>query len=158
MQKLDIIYLRYTDDWIIMAKTKYKLRKAVKKCKQILNRLKLSEHPDKTDYRNYNNIAQNNNYKSKQPFNFLGIEFNHLGAVDIKKETKQKFYLKISGLYELVLALMKMRNQISKETRKGRKIIRQIKILEILVLDKTIRSLTGFIHYRNIYHYDLFQQ
>ncbi|GAB4221939.1 MAG: hypothetical protein Kow0076_1760 [Francisella sp.] len=147
MQKLDIIYLRYADDWIIMAKTKYKLRKAVKKCKQILNRLKLSEHPDKTDYRNYNNIAENNNYKSKQPFNFLGIEFNHLGAIDIKKETKQKFYLKISGLYELVLALMKMRNQISKETRKGRKIIRKIQMLELLIICKMQKSYNGLGNY-----------
>jgi hypothetical protein len=53
MEKLNIKYLRYADDWIILAKTKYKLRKTVKKCKQILAKLKLEEHPDKTDYRNY---------------------------------------------------------------------------------------------------------
>ena len=55
MEKLDIKYLRYADDWIILAKTKHKLRKAVKKCKQVLAKLELKEHPDKTDYRNFNN-------------------------------------------------------------------------------------------------------
>jgi hypothetical protein len=92
MEKMDIKYLRYADDWIILAKTKHKLRKAVKKCKQILTNLKLKEHPDKTDYRNYQDSCsltginceyeskeiksnKTDNFVSKQPFDFLGVEF-----------------------------------------------------------------------------------
>ncbi|MDE4974025.1 hypothetical protein NAI33_09655, partial [Francisella tularensis subsp. holarctica] len=55
------------------AKTKHKLRKAIKICKKILSKLKLEEHPDKNDYRNFNN-------PNAKTFNFLGIEFKHNGA------------------------------------------------------------------------------
>jgi hypothetical protein len=45
--------------------------------------LVFKEHPDKSDYRNYN-------FADKQPisrrlFNFLGVEFKPNGAKDIKK-------------------------------------------------------------------------
>ncbi|WP_268886494.1 reverse transcriptase domain-containing protein [Francisella tularensis] len=99
-------YLRYADDWIILAKTKHKLRKAIKICKQILSKLKLEEHPDKTDYRNFNN-------PNAKIFNFLGIEFNHNGAKDIKKVTKQNFSIKISRLYEYIQAIIKIKQQIN---------------------------------------------
>ena len=92
MEKMDIKYLRYADDWIMLAKTKHKLRKAVKKRKQILTNLNLKEHLDKTDYRNYqdccllttvnckneSNLITSNkseDFFSKQPFDFLGVEF-----------------------------------------------------------------------------------
>ena len=92
MEKMDIKYLRYADDWIMLAKTKHKLRKAVKKRKQILTNLNLKEHLDKTDYRNYqdccllttvnckneSNLITSNkseDFVSKQPFDFLGVEF-----------------------------------------------------------------------------------
>ncbi|WP_150468022.1 reverse transcriptase/maturase family protein [Francisella sp. SYW-9] len=68
MQRLNVKYLRYADDWIILAQSKPMLRKAVKITKQILAKLKLKEHPDKTDYRNFNN-------PSAKPFTFLGQEF-----------------------------------------------------------------------------------
>ncbi|WP_150466811.1 reverse transcriptase domain-containing protein [Francisella sp. SYW-9] len=69
MQRLNVKYLRYADDWIILAQSKPMLRKAAKITKQILNKLKLEEHPDKTDYRNLNN-------PNSRPFIFLGQEFN----------------------------------------------------------------------------------
>jgi hypothetical protein len=191
MEKLDIKYLRYADDWIILAKTKHKLRKAVKKCKQILAKLKLIEHPDKTDYRNYNlqSILKNNinsghfsastleskftnflelinrsqcrstgktvinifsnkeEFTSTKPFNFLGVEFNHDGAKDIKKETKDNFVIKVSRLYEYIQAISKRKNTINTAYTKGKKMYDYINRLELEMIKKFLRSMIGFCSY-----------
>ncbi|MDE4940692.1 hypothetical protein NAI66_12440, partial [Francisella tularensis subsp. holarctica] len=68
---IDIKSQRY-EEWNILATTPHHLRKAIKICKQIRSKLKLEEHPDKNDYRNYNN-------PNAKTFNYLGIEFNHNG-------------------------------------------------------------------------------
>lgn len=48
MQKLNVFYARFMDDWIIIAPTKWKLRKAINLTNQLLVKLKLKQHPDKT--------------------------------------------------------------------------------------------------------------
>jgi RNA-directed DNA polymerase len=165
MEKMDIKYLRYADDWIILAKTKHKLRKAVKKCKQILTSLKLKEHPDKTDYRNYQDFSlllaidcehgsnlitsnKNEDFVSKQPFDFLGVEFNHNGAKDIKNETKQNFSIKISRLYEYIQAIASRKNTINTAYTKGKNLYDYINRLELEMIKKFIRSVNGFCRYR----------
>ena len=165
MEKMDIKYLRYADDWIILAKTKHKLRKAVKKCKQILTSLKLKEHPDKTDYRNYQDFClltginceneskviksnKTDNFVSKQTFDFLGVEFNLNGAKDIKKETKQNFSIKISRLYEYIQAIASCKNTIITAYTKGKNLYDYINRLELEMIKKFIRSVNGFSHYR----------
>jgi hypothetical protein len=165
MEKMDIKYLRYADDWIILAKTKHKLRKAVKKCKQILTSLKLKEHPDKTDYRNYQDFSlllaidcehgsnlitsnKNEDFVSKQPFDFLGVEFNHNGAKDIKNETKQNFSIKISRLYEYIQAIASCKNTINTAYTKGKNLYDYINRLELEMIKKFIRSVNGFCRYR----------
>ena len=183
MEKLDIKYLRYADDWIILAKTKHKLRKAVKKGKQILAQLKIEEHPDKTDYRNYSfenkqtnchpsattlsESSQNNQTTSTKSFDFLGVEFNHNGAKDIKKETKQNFSIKISRLYECIQAIAKRKNTINTDYAKGKKLYDYIDMFELEMIKKFIRSVKGFSNYaaslgryRNLvldnFHHDVF--
>jgi hypothetical protein len=43
-----IFYIRYMDDWVILAPNRYKLREAVAKMNAVLAELKLEKHPDKT--------------------------------------------------------------------------------------------------------------
>jgi len=221
MKSQDVKYLRYADDWIILAKTKHKLRKATKKCKQILAKLKIEEHPDKTDYRNYNHnpgnsplergadlsvgcgsnlsnvqekadyrnyienkqtnchpsattlgsmlegklnpksrsqcqgtgmtklseSSHNNQTTSTKPFDFLGVEFNHNGATDIKNKTKQNFSIKISRLYECIQAIAKRKNTINTEYAKGKKLYDHINELELEMIKKFIRSIKGYSCY-----------
>ena len=45
MEKRDIFYTRYVDDWCIMAKSKFKLRHAIKKMRWVLEQLRLKTHP-----------------------------------------------------------------------------------------------------------------
>ncbi|WP_245313655.1 reverse transcriptase/maturase family protein [Allofrancisella frigidaquae] len=140
MEKLNIKYLRYADDWIILAKTKHKLRKAVKKCKQILSKLQLKEHPDKTDYRNFNNPIS-------KPFNFLGVEFNQNGAKDIKKQTKENFSIKITRLYECIQVIAKIKTKINTSYDNGESLYKCLNMLELVLVKKFIKCLAGFGNY-----------
>ncbi|CAN2040681.1 RNA-directed DNA polymerase [Candidatus Magnetomoraceae bacterium gMMP-15] len=48
MAGTDVFYARFMDDWIIIAPTRWKLRKAIRKVNETLNMLKVEQHPDKT--------------------------------------------------------------------------------------------------------------
>ena len=174
MENQDIKYLRYADDWIILAKTKHKLRKAVKVCKQILTKLKLKEHPDKTDYRNYNpqsnyhsstttlgsKIIDKRNSESRfkyeeqqtstKSFDFLGVEFNHKVDNDIKKETKENFKIKISRLYEQILTIMNYNNKITKGSKLADNLKDYLQFVELLLIKKWIRGISGFNNFIRI--------
>ena len=43
----DVDYIRYADDFIIMARTRFLLRRAITRMHQVLNDLRLQVHPDK---------------------------------------------------------------------------------------------------------------
>ena len=48
MEKLDVKYFRYMDDILILASTRWKLKKAIRVLNQTFNEPKLEKHPDKT--------------------------------------------------------------------------------------------------------------
>ncbi len=48
MEALDVFYARFMDDWIIIAPTRWKLRKAIRIVNQTLNELRVEQHPGKT--------------------------------------------------------------------------------------------------------------
>jgi len=45
MARLDVRYMRYMDDILILAKTRWKLKKAIKVLNQTFDELKLEKHP-----------------------------------------------------------------------------------------------------------------
>ena len=63
-------YVRFMDDWVIMVKTKHQLRKMIKLTHQILEKLKLKMHPDKTFLGCI-----------KKGFDFLGIHFSDVSKI-----------------------------------------------------------------------------
>jgi len=81
-------YARFMDDWVILAPTRWQLRKAVKIVNQTLNDLRVEQHPDKTFI---GRIAHG--------FDFLGY---HLTPTDIApaRQTLQNFVQRIARLYE----------------------------------------------------------
>ena len=48
LEALDVKYFRYMDDILILAPTRWKLRKAIRVMNQTFNELRLLQHPDKT--------------------------------------------------------------------------------------------------------------
>ena len=83
-----LFYRRYMDDWVILAKTRWHLRRAIKKMNQILERLKLTKHPDKTEMGNI-----------EKGFDFLGYHLRHDG-IQAARKTIANAVSKATRLYE----------------------------------------------------------
>jgi len=48
MEKTGLFYARFMDDWVVLAPTRWKLRKVVRITNRVLHRLRVDKHPDKT--------------------------------------------------------------------------------------------------------------
>jgi RNA-directed DNA polymerase len=88
MARSDIEYVRYMDDWVILAPTRWKLRRAVRLVNRLLDALKLSKHPDKTSLG-----------RTDRGFDFLGYRFEATG-LGLAAQTKQRFVERVTRLYE----------------------------------------------------------
>ena len=76
------------DDWVILAKTRWQLKKAIRIMNQILDRLKLEKHPDKTFMG-----------RTKRGFQFLGYWITP-DKLTIARETVRNAKVKAARLYE----------------------------------------------------------
>ncbi len=83
-----LFYVRYMDDILILTKTRWKCRRAVKQHNQALNQLRLEKHPDKTFIG-----------KVEKGFDFLGYHFSPQGLL-IASITWRKFVARLHRLYE----------------------------------------------------------
>lgn len=88
MEKLDVKYFRYMDDILILAHTRWKLRKAIRVLNQTLSELKLEKHPDKTLIG-----------RTERGFDFLGYQF-HPSRLTVASKTLKQFVERARQLYE----------------------------------------------------------
>jgi RNA-directed DNA polymerase len=88
MKKMNVPTIRFMDDWISFAKSKQQLRKIIKRTHRVLNKLKVTMHPDKTFIG-----------KTRQGFSFLGIQFSQSKKI-VAKSTLNNHLLKLAQLYE----------------------------------------------------------
>lgn len=88
LDKLGLFYVRFMDDILALAPTRWKLRRAVKAVNQALDGLGLDKHPDKTFIG-----------RVVRGFDFLGYHFSPEGLT-VAKPTIRKFIEKASRLYE----------------------------------------------------------
>ena len=65
MEATGLFYARFIDNWVVLAPTRWKLRKAVPVVNETLAELKVQQHPDKTFIG-----------RSEQGFAFLGTQSN----------------------------------------------------------------------------------
>ena len=77
------------DDFIIFTKTRWHLRKAVKKLNQFFNQFSFKQHPDKTFIG-----------KIDKGFDWMGFQITLQGIVDIAPRSMEKLILKLAQLYE----------------------------------------------------------
>jgi RNA-directed DNA polymerase len=84
----NLYYVRYMDDILILTKTRWQNRKAVKQLNQIINQLKVEKHPDKTYIG-----------KIEHGFDFLGYHFNG-SQLTVAEKTVEKHVLRYRQLYE----------------------------------------------------------
>ena len=88
MAKLPVVYQRFMDDWVILAKTRWQLKKAISIMNQLLEKLKLKQHPDKTFIG-----------RTEKGFQFLGYWITP-ERLTIARETVQNAKQKAARLYE----------------------------------------------------------
>jgi RNA-directed DNA polymerase len=88
MARLDVKYVRYMDDILILAKTRWKLKKAIKVLNQTFDELKLEKHPDKTTIG-----------RVEKGFDFLGYHISPEG-LSLAKKTIENFIARAIRLYE----------------------------------------------------------
>jgi hypothetical protein len=86
--ELRLFYIRFMDDILIPAPTRWQLRGAVKVVNQLLGALRLEKHPDRTFIG-----------KIERGFDFLGYHFGPAG-LRVAKQTITNFLEKASRFYE----------------------------------------------------------
>jgi hypothetical protein len=65
VEETGLAYARFMDDWVVLAPTRWKLRKAIRVANQTLAELHIEPHPDKTSIG-----------RISRGFDFLGNAFN----------------------------------------------------------------------------------
>jgi RNA-directed DNA polymerase len=88
MEGKPVYYRRYVDDIIVLSPSRWKLRKAIRTVNQHFEKLKLKQHPDKTDIGRISN-----------GFDFLGYQFGQ-EKITVSKRTVQNHIRRITQLYE----------------------------------------------------------
>ena len=78
MEKLGLFYVRFIDARLVLAPTRWKLKKAVKRLNEIFDGLKLKMHPDKTFVE-----------RIEKGFDFLGYHFSRDGLT-VARDTVDK--------------------------------------------------------------------
>jgi len=88
MEKMDVRYVRYQDDILILAPTRWKLKKAIRVLNRTFNELGLEQHPDKTLIG-----------RTERGFDFLGY-FLKPSSLSVARKTIERFKERIARLYE----------------------------------------------------------
>ncbi|NEN90518.1 MAG: hypothetical protein F6K48_17055 [Okeania sp. SIO3H1] len=76
------------DDWVVLAPTRWALRRAIKATNQVMAELKVEKHPDKTCIG-----------RVGRGFDFLGYRFAP-GELAVARVTVERFIERVSRLYE----------------------------------------------------------
>jgi len=88
VERTGLCYARFMDDWVILAPTRWKLRKAVAIVNQTLGQLKVEKHPDKTFIG-----------RIERGFDFLGYRITPKELAAAEK-TCEKAAARVTQLYE----------------------------------------------------------
>ena len=88
MQAVGVFYVRFMDDVLVLASTRWKLRHATQVVNRVLSGLRLAKHPDKTFI---GRIAKG--------FDFLGYHFSPTG-LKVAAPTVARFVARVHRLYE----------------------------------------------------------
>jgi RNA-directed DNA polymerase len=88
MEQSGVFYVRFMDDLVVLAPSRWKLRRAVKAVHEVLDRLRLEKHPDKTMIG-----------RIERGFDFLGYHFSRSGLA-VAKATLATFVERATRLYE----------------------------------------------------------
>jgi RNA-directed DNA polymerase len=88
MEKLGLFYVRFMEDMLVLAPTRWKLKTAVKRLNEVFNELKVEKYPDKTFIG-----------RIEKGFDFLSYYFSRSG-LQLAAKTIANAVKKMQRLYE----------------------------------------------------------
>ena len=88
LERTGLFYVRFMDDILVLAPTRWKLRRAVRVLNQVLSSLKLEKHPEKTFIG-----------RIEKGFDFLGYHFSRT-QLAVARTTLENFTARAIRLYE----------------------------------------------------------
>ena len=88
LERTGLFYVRFMDDIVVLAPTRWKLRRAVRVLNQVLSSLKLEKHPEKTFIG-----------RIEKGFDFLGYHFSH-AELTVARTTLEHFAARAIRLHE----------------------------------------------------------
>lgn len=100
-------YARFMDDWVIMAPTRWALRRAVVIVNETLRELHVEQHPDKTFVG-----------WIKRGFTFLGYWITEKGVTGVAPSAWEAFQERVARLYEQNAPLEEIRRGVEQYVRR----------------------------------------
>ena len=89
MESTGLFYARFMDDWVVLAPSRWKLRRAIAVVNETLAELQVEQHPDKTFIG-----------PTARGFEFLGYRMNAAGLTGVANLTWERFVERVHRLYE----------------------------------------------------------
>ena len=109
MESTGLFYVRFMDDWVILAPTRWSLRRAVKLVNQTLAELKLEPHPDQTFLG-----------RIERGFTFLGYQISGAGVIGVAPSAYAAFQERLVRLYEQNATPDELRRRVGQYVRRWR--------------------------------------
>ena len=98
------------DDWVILAPTRWSLRRAIRTVNETLRELRVEQHPDKTFIG-----------RIKRGFTFLGYWITNKGVTGVAPSTWDGFRERVVRLYEQDAPLEETRRRIGQYVRRWKR-------------------------------------
>jgi retron-type reverse transcriptase len=110
LEAAGVTYARFMDDWVILAPTRWSLRRAVRTVNQTLQELRVEQHPDKTFIG-----------RIERGFTFLGYWITKRGVTGVAPSTWEAFQERIARLYEQNAPPKDIRSRVGQYVRRWRR-------------------------------------
>src|ERR1035441_1556388 len=105
-----LTYARFMDDWVILAPTRWSLRRAVRMVNQTLRELRVEQHPNKTFIG-----------RIERGFTFLGYWITKQGVTGVAPSTWDAFQERLVRLYEQDAPLEEIRRGVEAYVRRWKR-------------------------------------
>jgi hypothetical protein len=107
MEAAGLTYARFMDDWVILAPSRWSLRRAIRIVNETLRELRVKQHPDKTFIG-----------RIERGFTFLGYWITAKGVTGVAPSAWQGFQERVARLYEQDAPQDEIRRRIEQYVRR----------------------------------------
>jgi hypothetical protein len=110
LEATGLTYARFMDDWVILAPTRWSLRRAIVVVNETLRELRVEQHPDKAFIG-----------RIQRGFTFLGYWITEKGVTGVAPSTWEAFQERVARLYEQDAPLEDIRRGVEQYVRRWKR-------------------------------------